>query len=60
MMITLICCSCYFDLMLCMKNKLPPVLHDAICGCLKSVGKITDIREKKTCIDLLEYKMTVL
>ena len=47
MMITLICCSCYFDLMLCMKNKLPPVLHDAICGCLKSVGKITDIREKK-------------
>ena len=60
-MITLVSCSCYFDLMLYMKNKLPQVFCDAISGCLKSVGKISDMIEKeKTCIVLLEYKMIVL
>ena len=57
MMITLVCCSCYFDLMLYMKNKLPQVFRDAISGCLKSVGKITDMREKeKKCIDFTEIQ----
>ena len=37
-----------------MKNKLPQVFGDAISGCLKSVGKITDMREKeKTFIDFI-------
>ena len=40
--------------MLYMKNKLSQVFRDAISGCLKSVGKITDMREKeKTCIDFI-------
>ena len=57
MMITLVCCSCYFDLMLYMKNKLPQVFRDAVSGCLKSVGKITDMREKeKKCIDFIEIQ----
>ena len=34
--------------------KLPQIFCDAISGCLKSVGKITDMREKeKTCIDFM-------
>ena len=54
MMITLVCCSCYFDVMLYMKNKLPQVFRDAIFGCLKSVGKIIDMTEKgKICIDFI-------
>ena len=49
MMMTHVCCSCYFDLMLFLKNS-----ANAISGCLKSVGKITDMREKeKTCIDFI-------
>ena len=41
--------------MLYMKNKFPQVFCDAISGCLKSVGKITDMREKlkKTCINCI-------
>ena len=53
-MITLVCCSCYFDLMLYMKNKLSQVFRDAVSGCLKSIGKIIDMREKeKICIDFI-------
>ena len=40
-----------------MKNKLPQVFRDAISGCLKSVGKIIDKREKgKICIDFIEIQ----
>ena len=53
-MITLVCCSCYFDLMLYMKNKLSQVFRDAVSSCLKSIGKIIDMREKeKICIDFI-------
>ena len=53
-MITLVRGSCYFDLMLYMKNKLSQVFRDVISGCLKSVGKIIDMREKeKICIDFI-------
>ena len=46
MMITLVYCSCYFDLVLYMKNKLPQDFRDDICGCLESVSRIIDMREK--------------
>ena len=53
-MITLVCCCCNFDFMLYMKNKLPQVFRDATSDCLKSVGKIIDMREiEMTCIDFI-------
>ena len=40
--------------MLYMKNKLPQVFRDATSDCLKSVGKIIDMREiEMTCIDFI-------
>ena len=55
---TLLCSSCYFDLMLYVKKKLPQAFRDAISVCLKLVGKTTDMRKKKekTFIDFIRIQ----
>ena len=54
-MIRLVCCSCYFDLMFYMKNHSPQVFYNGTSGCLESIDKITNMREKteRTCADFI-------
>ena len=54
-MIRLVCCSCYFNLMFYMKNHSPQVFYNGTSGCLESIDKITNMREKteRTCADFI-------
>ena len=52
-MIRLVYCSCYFDLMFYMKINQPQVFYNGTSGCLESIDKVTNMREKieRTCAD---------
>ena len=63
----LACCSCYFDLVLYMKNNNPEFVFffDANNGCLNVVKKMARLREKiktscRDFIGLLEYNLIAL
>ena len=45
-MITIVCCSCYFDIVLYMKNNSQQVFRNNTSGCLVSAVKISGMREK--------------
>ena len=54
-MISLVWCSCYFDLMFYMKINSPQVFYNGTSGCLELIDKIKDMREKieRTCADFI-------
>ena len=54
-MIRFVCCTCYFDLMFHMKNNSPQVFYNGTSGCLVSIDKITNMKEKieRTCADFI-------
>ena len=45
-MIRLVWYRCYFDLIFYMKNNSPQPFYNGISGCLESINKVIDVREK--------------